>query len=339
MRIEHWKLEEDLILEAGGHLTTPTVAYSTYGTLNESGDNVIWVCHALTANSRVDDWWNGLYGENNVFDPSKYFIVCANNLGSPYGTVSPKSENPDNGLRYGLDFPLYTLKDTAILHLKLAEQLGIKSIRLLIGGSCGGNISQEMAILNTIPIQQMVIMCCSAKETPWVISIHESQRIALNGDSNFQENSDDAGKEGLRGARAFALPFYRSHPSFGIRQSEETNDKLEDFKAASYVRYQGDKFVNRYDAHCYYKQLNALDTHNVGRGFESIEKALSSIEIETLVIGFSSDLLIPVAEQQYLAEHIPNAKYHEVETSFGHDAFLIEVQQLQESILDFIYNS
>ncbi len=328
--------EEPLLLETGDLLHAPTVSYSTYGTLNEKKDNVIVVCHALTANSNVDDWWAGLFGEGKVYNPSKYFIVCANNLGSPYGTSSPKSIAPDTDERYGMDFPFYTIRDTADLQLRLLDHLGIENIHLVIGGSCGGNIAQEMAIKLDDRINNLVIMCCSAQETPWVISIHESQRIVLKGDPTLVDNSATSGKEGLRGARAFALPFYRSHPSFKIRQSEDDNEKVDDFKAASYIRYQGQKFVDRYDAHSYYKQLDALDTHNIARGRKDTQSALAQISARTLCIGFSTDLLIPVIEQQILAEHIPNAKYAEIETEFGHDAFLIEVIELQRIIGDFM---
>lgn len=337
MSVQVVTFDQALPLEAGGYIERPTVAYSTYGTLNDGKDNVIFVCHALTANSRVDDWWAGLFGEGNIFDPSRYFIICANNLGSPYGSSSPQNVNPDTGERYGLDFPFFTLRDTAVLHLRLLDHLHIDRLHLLIGGSCGGNIAQEMAILRPSAIEHLVLMCCSAQETPWVISIHESQRIALHSDPTLINNDAMAGSEGLRGARAFALPFYRSHPSFKLRQSESDHDKLSDYRAASYVRYQGQKFIDRFDAHCYYKLLNALDTHNVARGRTDVATALSRIKAATLSIGFSTDLLIPVIEQQLIADLIPQARYVEIETEFGHDAFLIEIQKLQEAIRSFLY--
>lgn len=336
MEIKNHILNGSFQLESGELLSDVPIAYSTYGTLNEDKSNVILVCHALTANSRVDDWWEGLYGAGNVFDPSRYFIICINNMGSPYGTISPKSIDPRTGQRYAHRFPFYTLRDTAALHLSLLEQFGIERIHLLIGGSCGGNIAQEIAYNIGDRLQYMVLMCCSAQETPWVISIHESQRIALHSDPTFIEHHSQAGVNGLRGARAFALPFYRSHPSFKIRQSEENDEKISDFKAASYVRYQGDKFVDRYDAHCYYYQLNALDTHNIGRSRGGVAQALSRITARTLCIGFDSDLLIPTIEQKILAQHIPDAEYEEIETAFGHDAFLIEIPSLRKLVLSFI---
>ena len=336
MEISYRTFDEALELELGGRIEKPTVAYSTIGSLNDKKDNVTLVCHALTANSNVADWWSGLFGADKVFDPEQDFIICINNLGSPYGTSSPKSADTD-GKRYGLDFPDYTLRDTAHLHLRLLDELGINKIRLIIGGSCGGNIAQEVAINKGSDLEQMIILCCSACETPWVISIHESQRIALQSDPTLHKNDPDAGANGLRGARAFAMPFYRSHPSFKLRQAEEDINKTDDFKASSYVRYQGDKFVDRYDAHCYYKQITALDTHNVGRGRKSMKDGLESIVCRTLCIGFSSDLLIPVSEQQFLANQIPDATYAEVETIYGHDAFLIETDMIQKVIDKWCY--
>lgn len=336
MEIKQHIFTEGFHLESGIVLNHVPIAYSTYGELNKDRSNVIVVCHALTANSRVDDWWKGFYGTGNIFDPSKYFIICINNMGSPYGSISPKSIDPISGERYAHDFPFYTLRDTAHLHLRLLEHLNIEKIHLLMGGSCGGNIAQEIAYNVGDRLSYLVMMCCSAQETPWVISIHESQRIALQSDPTFIETHSQAGANGLRGARAFALPFYRSHPSFKIRQSEDSDEVISDFKAASYVRYQGDKFVNRYDAHCYYYQLNALDTHNIGRSRGGVAAALSKINARSLSIGFDSDLLIPTIEQKILAQHIPDAFYEEIETQFGHDAFLIELDQVRNAIRKYV---
>ena len=334
MKTRTYILTETFVLESGHKVSDIPICYSTAGQLNADGSNVIVVCHALTASSNVQDWWSGLYGRGNVFDPEQYFIICINNMGSPYGTWSPKSINPDTGEVYGMEFPFFTLRDTSRLHLALLRNLGITEIDLLIGGSCGGNIAQEIACMMGDSIRQLVLICCSAKESPWVISIHESQRIALRADPTFGQDPK-GGTEGVRAARACALPFYRSHASFTIRQSEEDDNVIKGFKAVSYIRYQGQKFVDRYDPYCYFHQLNVLDTHNIGRDRGGISAALNTITAHTLCIGFSSDLLIPVVEQHSLAEHIPTAHYGEIETDFGHDAFLIETEALKSLILRF----
>lgn len=323
-------------LESGEVLVHPKIAYHTYGTLNEAKDNVVFICHALTANSDADDWWHGLFGEGDVFDWDENFIICANNLGSPYGTSSPKQINPETGERYGMDFPFYTIRDTANLHILLIEHFGINKIKLLIGGSCGGNISQEIAILLQERIENMVLLCCSAKEAPWVIAIHEAQRIALKSDKTLFENREDAGLKGLESCRAVALPFYRTSVSFNLRQKELDQQLLQNFRAASYITYQANKFVKRFDAHCYWTLLNGLDTHNVGRDREGLENALAQITAKTLVIAFNSDILIPKIEQQFLAKHIPDATYVCIKTLFGHDAFLIELEEIRRHIKNHI---
>lgn len=330
------QLSKRFELELGGALDDVVIAYSTYGRLNARRDNVIMVVHALTANSEIHDWWNGLYGPGNVFDPEKYFIICANNLGSPYGTTSAKSINPSTGLRYGLDFPKVTIRDTAQLHIQLLEELGLDHIHLLMGGSCGGNIAQEMAIMAPDRFDHMVLLCCSPQETPWVVAIHESQRIAMNADPTLYQNMDETGRAGLKAARAMALPFYRSHISFKHRQSEDDQSKTDDFKAASYIDYQGEKFIKRFDAHCYYTLLTVLDTHNVARGRSSVQDALSRIKARTLCIGFDTDLLIPEIEQRELADGIHHSEHVCIESLFGHDAFLIESERIGTEVKQFL---
>ena len=327
-----YHLQESFRLEQGGVLENPMIAYHTYGELNARRDNVILICHALTANSDADDWWRGLFGRGDIFDWDKYFIICANNLGSPYGTSSPIQNMPDSDLRYGMDFPLFTIRDTARLHLALLAHFGIESIQLLIGGSCGGNICQEIAYLWEKPVENMVLLCCSSRETPWAIAIHEAQRIALQSDTSLLEKHEQAGIAGLKACRAIAMPFYRTPASFKLRQQELDLEIVKGFRAASYINYQGDKFVKRFDAQCYYQLLSALDTHNMGRGRGSIEKALSKIGTNTVVIGFDTDLLIPKIEQQFIAKHLPNAAYFEIKTLFGHDAFLIEINDIRKCI-------
>ncbi len=329
MNCKTYTFSKPFQLESGERLSNAQIRYSTYGVLNERKDNVIWVCHALTASSEIHDWWAGLFGSGNVFDPDKYFIVCANNLGSPYGTTSPDHLNPETAERYGMSFPEFTLRDTANLTIDLMGLLDIASVHLLIGGSCGGNIALEIAIAQGQVIKNLALLCCSAREMPWTIAIHQSQRIALDSDPDFKNNKSNSAIDGLCAARAFALPFYRTAQSMNTRQQEENLNKLTNFKSASYIDYQGEKFAKRFDAHCYYKLLNALDTHNIGRNKDSISAALASIKTNTLVIGIDTDLFIPVNEQLFIVEHIPNASYAEIKSMFGHDAFLIETEQIK----------
>jgi len=319
-------------LEHGHSLSEANIRYHTYGKLNAQKSNVIVAVHALTASSDVSDWWKGLFGTGKFFDPEKYFIICANNLGSSYGTTCANDVNPDNGKRYGLDFPQFTIRDTARLHLELLKALNISQVKFLIGGSCGGNISQEMAIIQPNLFKNMILLCCAVKESPWLIGIHESQRMAMNVDPTLHQNNAVAGNEGLRAARAMVLPYYRSFESFVAKQSETDQNKTTNFRAASYLKYQGEKFVNRFSAHAYYTLLSALDTHNIARNRESVTKALNQITANTLVIGFDTDLLIPTSEQKTIADGISHSHYSEISTLFGHDAFLIEAEKINRAI-------
>lgn len=327
-----YDLAVPFILESGQQINDARIAYHTYGTLNENRDNVIVICHALTANSDADDWWHGLFGKGDIFDWDKHFIICANNLGSPYGTTSPKQVGKEGKERMGMDFPFYTLRDTARLQLHLLDYFQVAKVKLLIGGSCGGNISQEIAYEWGERIENLVLLCCSAKESPWVIAFHESQRITLSSDATLLDKSETAGLAGLKACRGVAMPFYRTQANFKLSQSELDTDKVKDFRAASYIQYQGDKFIKRFDAHCYYKLLTALDTHNIGRDRGGVEKALAKITANTVVIGFDSDILIPKIEQQFLAKHIANSEYFEIKTLFGHDAFLIEHDDIRKAV-------
>jgi len=271
------KLDEPFALEQGGVIEQPIIAYNTYGELNDNRDNVIVICHALTANSDAHDWWHGLFGEGDIFDWDKYFIICANNLGSPYGTSSAIHEDPLSKEKYGLDFPFFTLRDTAKLNVKLLEHFKIEKIKLLIGGSCGGNIAQEVAFALKDKVENLALLCCSARESPWVIAIHEAQRIVLRTDDSLSDKTEHAGMKALKACRAVAFPYYRTQTSFNIRQGEIDSNIVSDYRSSSYINYQGEKFVKRFNAQCYYTMLNALDTHHIGRGRESIEWALAQM--------------------------------------------------------------
>jgi len=332
-----YKTGQSFKLELGEELHNLEIAYSTFGKLNSDKDNVIWVCHALTANSDVSDWWSGLFGVGKLFDPERYFIVCANNLGSPYGSSSAISINSVKGINnLGMDFPLVTLRDCARANSLLAEHLGLKDIHLLIGGSCGGNIALEMAYFLNLRVENLVLLCSAAQESPFNIGIHEGQRMALEADESFAGEDEHAGAKGLMAARGMALNFYRTFDSIGRAQREDDLGRTDDFKASSYIRYQGKKLVDRFNPVCYYKLLKSLDTHNIGRGRRSVKHALSEIMCRTLCIGIQSDRLIPVQEQKFLADYLPKGRFIEIQSQYGHDGFLLEFEQIESMVFDFL---
>ncbi len=317
-------------LELGGQFEDGIlIAYHTYGTLNAKRNNVIWVCHALTANSHVADWWSGLFGKGRVFDPSKYFIVCANILGSCYGSTGPRSINPQTGEPYGMQWPLVSVRDWVNAHERLREYLGIEEIYLCIGGSCGGHQVLEFACLIPDRIMHLGLLVTSPRETAWAIAGHEAQRLAMEADPTLFENEDHSGSAGLRAARGIALLGYRTIESY-IESQTDDDESVDHFLASSYIRHQGDKLVKRFYPHCYYHLIKTLDTHHIGRGRGAVYDVLKSIRIPATVIGIYSDRLIPVPQQEILVRHMPNSKFHAVDSLYGHDGFLIETGQIMK---------
>lgn len=324
-------------LQAGDILNGIEIAYSTYGKLNEAKDNVVWVCHALSGNSEVHDWWAGIFGEGKVLDPSKSFIVCANVLGSCYGTTGPFHPSTESAKK-GVHFPLITIKDMVTAHQLLAEELDIDSIQLLIGPSLGGQQAVEWAVDEPTRIRRLVLVATNAQHSPWGIAFNESQRMTLWADETFRSNTENGGKFGLKAARSIAMLSYRSYEGYGITQREDFNEKSNQFKASSYQQYQGDKFVKRFDAFSYWSLSQSMDSHNVGRNRGGVIDALSKIQAKTLVLGIESDLLFPIQEQEFLAKNIDNSYLKKIKSHFGHDGFLTENELVNQLIVDFIEN-
>lgn len=331
-----YKHKKSFVLESGKKLKDLEIAYHTYGVLNAKKDNVVWVCHALTANSDVFDWWKGLFGDNCLFNPRDHFIVCANILGSNYGSTNPLSLNKTTGLPYYLSFPDFTVRDLAAAHQILADHLCIPRIGLLIGGSLGGQQAMEWAILEPERIKKLVLIATNAQHSAWGIAFNESQRLAITADRTFYSQSPDGGNKGLKVARSIALLSYRSYGTYAATQLEVNADKITDFKASSYQNYQGEKLVNRFNAYSYWYLTRAMDSHHVGRKRNSVEDALKKIQAKTLVIGILNDVLFPIEEQQFLAKHIPNARISELNSFYGHDGFLIETEILTQEIGNFL---
>ena len=338
MSREIFKYTQKFELECGRSLPGIDIAYHTFGTLNQRKDNVIWVCHALTANSDVLDWWSGLFGDDNLFNPQEHFIVCANVLGSPYGTSHPLSIDPVTGQPYYLSFPEITIRDMVKAHQLLANYLHIDQISVLMGGSLGGQQALEWTIIEPERINRSILMATNARHSPWGIAFNESQRLAITTDRTFYANTPNGGAKGLKAARSIALLSYRGYATYQATQLDEDEQKLDNYRASSYQSYQGEKLVKRFDAYSYWYLSKTMDSHNVGRGRQSVENALSLVKAKTLVIGIKSDLLFPIQEQQYLYEHITNASFAEFDTIYGHDGFLVETDTLTK-IIESFFNS
>jgi len=334
MKPQIFRSSEPFRLETGGVLETLELAYHTYGKLNGKGDNVIWICHALTGDSEVAAWWPGMVGKGRVFDPSKYFIVSANIPGSCYGSTGPASFCPSTGRPYYRTFPELTIRDVVRSLDLLRKQLGINSIDTVTGASIGAQQALEYAIMFPELIRNLVFIASSIKATPWSVAFNQSQRLAIEADSTYREDKPYGGQAGLRAARSIALLSYRNETIYNERQEVQDQDKVRDFPAASYQNYQGDKLTRRFDAYSYHALTRLMDTHNIVRGRRTLGEAVSGIRARVLSIGIRSDLLFPVYEQKLLA-HLTHGSYEEIDSLYGHDGFLVETEKISQAIYRF----
>ena len=334
--IRYLYIDHPFPLESGTVLPRLTIAYSTYGTLNAERDNVIWVCHALTANSEAHDWWPELVGPGLGIDTDRYFVVCANMIGSCYGTTGPGSVDPRTGRPYGRNFPLVTTRDMARAHRLLADYLGLGEIQLGIGGSLGGQQALEWAALEPERFGKLCVLATNARHSAWGIAFNEAQRMALLADPTFGTDHAEAGRAGLEAARAVAMLSYRHYRTYGASQTDADLDKIDEFRASSYQRYQGYKLWRRFDPRAYLALSRTMDAHNLGRGRRGIEAGLGAIRADTLVIGIDTDVLFPLEEQAFLVRHIPRARLEVIHSDYGHDGFLTEGETVGRLLRPFL---
>ncbi|KAL9611227.1 MAG: hypothetical protein Q9167_004110 [Letrouitia subvulpina] len=422
-------------LESGVVLQNVPVAYSTRGKLNSNGDNGLIICHALSGSADVSDWWGPLMGGNGrAFDTSRFFIVCLNSLGSPYGSASPVTNidgDPSLG-RYGPEFPLTTIRDDVkcvapifykwaslmlsySIHKIVLQDLGVRQIAAVVGGSMGGMLVLEYAYFGKDYVRSIVPIATSSRHSAWGISWGEAQRQSIYCDPKYEDgyySFDDPPLAGLGAARMSALLTYRSRNSFESRFGRNIPDPsrrqiINDnhrpktpanehwevhndghkstrgsrpasvngsvvvesqrpaasprstsppeviqkeqkrattyFSAQSYLRYQGEKFVKRFDGNCYIAITRKLDTHDVSRHRvppqtpDAVSEALSQIQQPALIIGIESDGLFTFAEQQEIANGIPNSRLRSIDSPEGHDAFLLQFEQVNGHILEFFH--
>lgn len=327
--MELYHYNQPFSLEAGAVLPDLTIAYSTYGTLNADRSNVVWVCHALTANSKVTEWWPGVAGKGCVIDPAKHFIVCANILGSCYGSSGPLSTDPQTTDLYFSNFPFVTVRDMVRAHILLRQHLQIDRIYLLAGGSMGGYQALEWCVMEKDVIQNLFLLATSATESAWGIAVHTAQRLAIEADPTWRDASPHAGSKGLKAARGMGLLTYRNYDILLQKQTDHDFEKLDNYKASSYITYQGDKLVNRFNAYSYWLLTKAMDSHNIARGRSAeVAEVLKTIRQRTLILGINTDILCPLHEQHFLANNMPNATLVEIDSAYGHDGFIIEAEKI-----------
>ncbi len=320
-----YKIKE-LILESKERVKNLEIAYQTFGQLNDDKSNVIWVFHAISGDTNVLSWWSGLFGKDKTYDPASYFIICANCVGSPYGSTRPKDFN----------FPQFSIRDLAKTYISLAKDLDISSIHTVIGGSFGGYQALEFSYSFKGNISHQILLASSARESAWGIAIHEAQRMALKADTTF--GNQGGGLAGLKAARALGMLTYRTSEIL-IKDQTDSKNNTDGFKASSYINYHGDKFSEQFDSLCLYYLTKSIDSHNIGRKRGGEINALQKIEIPTLIIGFITDLLVPIESQRYLARQLPNAFISEIDSPYGHDGFLMEHLKISKEIYKFYKNT
>lgn len=365
-------------LECGETLRDFPVAYKTWGRLNKDRDNVLVICHALTGLLDVQDWWGPLLGTDKTFDPLRFYIVCINFLGLPYGSCLPVTVDKATGKPYGPLFPLVTVKDDIGIQKLVLDSLNVRGLACVIGGSMGGMLALEYSATynGTGYVRSVIALATLARALAWCISWNETQRQCVFSDPFYDDGyyyANGSGKRpdlGLAAARMAALLTYRLRNSFETRfgrnlpqnngstvlrypkTQEEENWLLHNeglraqkhlrrglgpqthFTAQSYLRYQGTKFVNRFDANCYIAISRKLDTHDITRSRVEVQsdtedplpEFLSTLQAPHLVVGIQSDGLFTYGEQRLLGDHLPRCTLKKLDSPEGHDAFLLEFE-------------
>ncbi len=331
---EFLEIEGPFTLESGDTLPQVRIAYRTWG---RPRSTATLVCHALTGSADADDWWADLFGPGRTLDPDQDYIVCANVLGGCYGTTGPTSRALGAFEPYGGAFPEVTIRDIVRIQALLIDHLDIVTLDLVLGGSMGGMQVLEWAALYPERVDAIAPIAVGPTQSAWGVALSEAQRQAITADANFAGGRYPLGAgpaQGLSAARSIAMISYRSAHNFKTRFARERTDDA--YSVQSYLRHQGDKLVNRFDANTYLTLIGAMDSHDIGRDRGSVEDALRSIDQPALVVSVSSDGLYPSDEVADMAELLPNSELHEIDAPQGHDAFLIRVEELNGALVDFI---
>jgi homoserine O-acetyltransferase len=360
----------EFVLENGERLGPITVAYETYGTLNSAGDNAIMICHALTGDSHAAGvyagtgdqanvsrarlgWWDPLIGPGRPFDTERYFVICSNVLGGCSGTTGPASIDPATGRPYGSRFPIFTIRDQVRVQRVLLEHLGVKRLVTVTGGSTGGMQVLEWMVTYPEMVESAIPIAVSAYLHPQAIAYNLVGRQAImldphwhNGDY-YEYGPAEAPDIGLAIARMVGMITYQSDASMRMKFGRDlTTGEAEllrgagSFQVESYLHYQGESLVKRFDANSYLYLLRAMDLHDIARGYGSWQDALRQVRARVLMIGINSDILFPTYLQLEIVRFLRgigvDASYFEINSPYGHDAFLIEYEQMAPPLRGFL---
>ncbi len=338
----------ELTLESGEKIGPVTLAFETYGRLNEEKSNVILIVHALSGDAHVagfhngdkdPGWWDNMIGPGKAFDTNKYFVVCSNIIGGCQGSTGPSTINPKTNRPYGLDFPVITIKDMVNAQRHLIDYLGIDRLLSVVGGSMGGLQVLEWTVSHPKRVRSAVPIATAIRHSPQQIAFNEVGRQAIMADPNWKRGDYYDGAlpaSGLAVARMIGHITYMSDKSmaekFGRRfKNDRQNFKFTaDFEVEGYLRYRGDNFVKRFDANSYLYITKAMDYFDVS-GDRKLGEIFRGIDAKILVIAFKSDWLYPAYQSQEIVKACKLAgidvTYCEIDSSYGHDAFLLETEE------------
>ncbi len=338
--------------EFGARLDDVKVAYETYGTLNSYGTNAILLCHALTGDAHAADgngrsgWWGPLIGPHRAIDTNRYFVVCTNVIGGCAGTTGPASKMSDDVTVYGSHFPVITIRDMVRVQFPLLKQLGIKKLHAVLGGSMGGMQALEWPIIYPDFVERAVVIAANPAFTAMGLAYNEVMRRAIVSDLNYLDGDyANAGKfpeDGMRLARMIGMITYRTAQLFDERFGRQfTSGNSFDPEVGRYLRHQGNKFMERFDPESYLTLIRAMDLHDIGRGRGGYHAAYQKIAAELLWIGIRDDLLYPPKQIQLAVNEAKTSgvdvTYAEIDSVLGHDAFLLEFEQLTDLIDPFLH--
>ena len=342
---------EELTLESGEKLGPITLSYETFGNLNAQKSNAILVLHALTGDAHAagpDGWWNSLIGKGKGIDTDKYFVVCSNVIGGCKGSTGPSSTNPKTGKPYGLSFPLVSIGDMVEAQRRLIDHLGIEKLLAVVGGSMGGMQVLQWMVSFPEKIRSAIPIATTLKHTPQQIAFNEVGRQAVMSDPDWRNGEyycHSPPAKGLALARMIGHITYMSDTSMTEKFGRKTRADKEpfkfsaDFEVEGYLRYRGDNFVKRFDANSYLYITKAIDNFNILNG-HALGNVFKGLKAKVLVLAFKSDWLYPAYQTQEIVKACKlagvEASYCEINSTYGHDSFLLETNQETQLIGDFL---
>jgi len=336
------KNPEKLMLDCGHVLPRIELAYHTFGQLNESKDNAVLICHPLTGSSDAMAWWSSIVGPGLSIDTNKYYVICTNALGGCNGSTGPSSENPTTKKPYNLEFPVITIGDMVRCQRELIDALGVKTIKMVIGGSMGG--MQALAWVAQAPemIASCVPIASTAKVSPLAIAFDSVGRASI-----MQQLNSGNGEAGLAVARQLGHITYLSEDAmekkFSRRLQDSTNYQFKltpEFEIESYLNYQGKKFVGRFNLYSYLVLTKAVSYFDLGRSYGSLDAALGASNAKFLALSITSDWLYTAKQSKALVFQLMKMKKHvsyvEIDSDYGHDTFLIDSDETKQVIRCFL---